>query len=66
MLRNDYQVAVIGGGINGTGVAREAASRGYSTLLVEKKDFGHATSGQSSKNSGITTLPCSGLRTCMN
>jgi glycerol-3-phosphate dehydrogenase len=49
MLRNDYQVAVIGGGINGTGVAREAASRGYSTLLVEKKDFGHATSGQSSK-----------------
>ncbi len=49
MLRKDYQVAVIGGGINGTGVAREAASRGYSTLLVEKKDFGHATSGQSSK-----------------
>jgi glycerol-3-phosphate dehydrogenase len=49
MLRTDYQVAVIGGGINGTGVAREAASRGYTTLLVEKKDFGHATSGQSSK-----------------
>ncbi|MGX9366169.1 glycerol-3-phosphate dehydrogenase [Desulfoplanes sp. PS50] len=49
MLRNEYQIAVIGGGINGAGIAREAASRGYSTLLVEKKDFGHATSGQSSK-----------------
>ena len=49
MLQKEYQVLVIGGGINGTGVAREAASRGYSTLLVEKNDFGHATSGHSSK-----------------
>ncbi len=49
MLCNEYQIAIIGGGINGTGIAREAASRGYSTLLVEKKDFGHATSGHSSK-----------------
>jgi glycerol-3-phosphate dehydrogenase len=49
MLQQEYQVLVIGGGINGTGVAREAASQGYSTLLVEKNDFGHATSGNSSK-----------------
>ena len=49
MIQKEYQVLVIGGGINGTGVAREAVSRGYSTLLVEKNDFGHATSGHSSK-----------------
>ena len=45
----DFDVAVIGGGINGTGVAREAAYRGYRTLLLEKDDFGQATSGQSTK-----------------
>lgn len=48
-MQDHFQVAVIGGGINGVGVAREAAARGYETLLVEKNDFGHATSGNSSK-----------------
>ncbi|MCJ8345900.1 glycerol-3-phosphate dehydrogenase, partial [bacterium] len=35
--------------INGTGIARESISRGFSTLLIEKSDFAHATSGNSSK-----------------
>lgn len=44
-----YDLAVIGGGINGTGIAREAAYRGYRTLLLEKDDFAQATSSQSTK-----------------
>ena len=45
----EFDVAVVGGGINGTGVAREAAYRGYRTLLLEKDDFAQATSSQSTK-----------------
>ena len=40
---------VIGGGINGAGVARDAAGRGLSVLLVEQGDLGCATSSASSK-----------------
>src|SRR3954467_2663622 len=40
---------VIGGGINGAGIARDAAGRGLSVLLVEKDDLGAATSSASSK-----------------
>ncbi len=43
-------VIIIGGGINGAGVARETAFKGYSTVLFEKNDFG---SGTSSKSSGM-------------
>jgi len=45
----DYQVLVVGGGINGAGVAREAVYQGFTTLLVEQGDFAQATSSQSSK-----------------
>ena len=45
----DYDLLVIGGGINGTGVARDAAGRGLSVLLVEKNDLAAATSSWSSK-----------------
>ena len=48
-MKSNVQILVVGGGINGAGVAREAAARGYTTMLVEKNDFGHATSGNSSK-----------------
>ncbi len=48
-MRSSVQVLIVGGGINGAGVAREATARGFSTMLVEKNDFGHATSGNSSK-----------------
>lgn len=44
-----YDVAVIGGGINGTAVARELAERAYSVLLVEKGDFGAGSSSRSSR-----------------
>jgi len=42
-------VLVIGGGINGVGIARDAAGRGLSTLLVERADLASATSSSSSK-----------------
>ena len=37
--RTDYDVIIIGGGINGAGVARDAAIRGLNTIIVEKKRF---------------------------
>ena len=40
---------VIGGGINGCGIARDAAGRGLSVMLVEQDDLASATSGWSSK-----------------
>lgn len=42
-------VLVVGGGINGAGIARDAAGRGLSVQLVEKNDLGGATSSASSK-----------------
>ena len=45
----NFDVCVIGGGINGAGIARDIAGRGVSTLLLEKGDFGNATSSASSK-----------------
>lgn len=43
-----FDVIVIGGGINGTGIARDCALRGLKTILLEKKDFGSGTTGASS------------------
>jgi len=45
----DYDLAIIGGGINGTGLARDAAGRGVRVLLVEMNDLGSGTSSASSK-----------------
>lgn len=44
-----FDLAVIGGGINGVGIAREAAGRGLSVLLLEKNDLASATSSASTK-----------------
>jgi glycerol-3-phosphate dehydrogenase len=44
-----YDLIVIGGGITGAAVAYEAASQGFSVALVEKGDFGAATSAATSK-----------------
>lgn len=44
-----YDLLVIGGGINGVGIARDAAGRGLSVLLVERGDLASATSSASSK-----------------
>lgn len=44
-----FDVAVIGGGINGAGIAREAAMAGYRTLLVERLDFGGGTTSRATR-----------------
>ena len=44
-----FDLAIIGGGITGAGVARDAALRGLSVALVEARDFASGTSSRSSK-----------------
>src|SRR5919206_3393363 len=44
-----FDVAVIGGGITGAGVALDAATRGYSVALLERSDYASGTSSRSSK-----------------
>lgn len=44
-----YDLLVIGGGIIGAGIARDAALRGWRVLLVDKGDFANGTSSRSSK-----------------
>ncbi len=44
-----YDIVVIGGGINGAGIARDAAGQGLKVLLCEKDDLASATSSASSK-----------------
>ena len=45
----DYDLCVIGGGINGAGIARDAQGRGLRVLLVEAQDLAGATSSASTK-----------------
>jgi glycerol-3-phosphate dehydrogenase len=47
--RGAWDIIVIGGGATGTGIAVDAASRGYSVLLLERSDFGKGTSSRSTK-----------------
>ena len=47
--QNEYDLIVIGGGINGAGVARDAAIRGLKTILIEKGDFASGTSSWSTR-----------------
>src|SRR5918912_21620 len=42
----DTEVLVIGGGATGAGVARDAAMRGFDTVLVERKDLAEGTTGR--------------------
>jgi glycerol-3-phosphate dehydrogenase len=44
-----WDIVIIGGGASGLGIAVDAASRGYSTLLLEKNDFAKGTSSRSTK-----------------
>ncbi len=48
-LNSDFDIIVIGGGITGAGVFKEATRLGYKCLLVEKNDFASGTSSASSK-----------------
>ena len=47
--REPWDIAVIGGGATGVGIAVDAASRGYSVVLLEQSDFGKGTSSRSTK-----------------
>ncbi|MHA1992879.1 MAG: glycerol-3-phosphate dehydrogenase/oxidase [Candidatus Hodarchaeales archaeon] len=49
LKETEYDVLIIGGGITGAGIAREAAMRGLKVGLVEKQDFAAGTSSRSSK-----------------
>ncbi|MDZ4736738.1 MAG: glycerol-3-phosphate dehydrogenase [Rhodospirillaceae bacterium] len=48
-MARDYDLFVIGGGINGCGIARDAAGRGYSVCLAEMTDLASGTSSASTK-----------------
>src|SRR3979409_2808764 len=45
----DYDLAIIGGGLNGTSVARDAAGRGLRVILLEQGDLGAAASSASTR-----------------
>jgi len=48
-LEGEFDVLIIGGGATGLGIAVDAATRGYSTALVEAGDFAQATSSRATK-----------------
>jgi glycerol-3-phosphate dehydrogenase len=45
----DFDLIIIGGGITGAGIALDAITRGFKTLLLEKSDFASGTSSKSTK-----------------
>ncbi len=49
LAEREWDLIVIGGGITGAGILREAARRGWSCLLLEQRDFAWGTSSRSSK-----------------
>jgi glycerol-3-phosphate dehydrogenase len=49
LCNRDYDLLIVGGGINGAGAAREAAGRGLSVLLVDQADYGFGASSRSTK-----------------
>src|SRR6476661_5752829 len=64
LARETFDVLVVGGGITGAGVARDAAMRGLRTALVEKDDFASGTSSRSSRlvHGGVRYLEHGELR----
>jgi glycerol-3-phosphate dehydrogenase len=46
---HDWDICIVGGGATGLGIAVDAASRGFKTILVEKFDFAKGTSSRSTK-----------------
>jgi glycerol-3-phosphate dehydrogenase len=49
IAKEKFDLIVVGGGIIGTGIARDASLRGIKTLLIEKEDFGYGTTSRSSR-----------------
>ena len=60
----DFDLAIIGGGINGAGIARDAAGRGLKVVLIEQNDLASGTSSASSKliHGGLRYLEHGALR----
>ncbi|MGH7106756.1 MAG: FAD-dependent oxidoreductase, partial [Acetobacteraceae bacterium] len=48
-MTESYDLLIIGGGVNGAGIARDAAGRGLKVLLCEKGDLAEGTSSRSGK-----------------
>ncbi|PID48366.1 MAG: glycerol-3-phosphate dehydrogenase [Proteobacteria bacterium] len=48
-MQTDYDIIIIGGGASGSGIALDAASRGFKTLILEQNDFSSGTSSKSTK-----------------
>ena len=49
LQKTTFDLLIIGGGINGAGIARDASLRGLKTVLVEKNDFASGTSSKTTK-----------------
>jgi glycerol-3-phosphate dehydrogenase len=64
LAQENFDILVIGGGIYGACIAWDAALRGLSVALIEKEDFGHATSANSLKilHGGLRYLQDASLR----
>lgn len=63
-----WHMIIVGGGITGAGIAREAARRGLKVLLVERQDFAWGTSSRSSKmvHGGLRYMAAGDIRTTMH
>lgn len=48
-MTNEVDILIVGGGVNGAGIARDAAGRGFSVMLVENGDLAGGTSSKSTK-----------------
>src|SRR3954451_988423 len=66
--QENWDVVIIGGGATGLGTAVDAASRGYSTLLLEQSDFAKGTSSRSTKlvHGGVRYLAKGDIRLVYN
>jgi glycerol-3-phosphate dehydrogenase len=64
----EWDTIVVGGGITGAGIAREAARRGLSVLLVERQDFAWVTSSRSSKmvHGGLRYIAAGDIKTTLH
>ncbi|HXV35618.1 MAG TPA: glycerol-3-phosphate dehydrogenase/oxidase [Myxococcota bacterium] len=49
MVEQEFDVAIVGGGVTGCGAALDASSRGLSVALIEQRDYSSGTSSRSSK-----------------
>src|SRR5512135_198975 len=59
LAREEFDLLVIGGGITGAGIVRDASLRGFRVALAERRDFATGTSSRSSKliHGGLRYLP---------